>query len=71
MNNDNIEVYTLAEKDAMAKVAASQCYVEGRYEVGIHWIQEEITLENNHVLAQKRLESLERSLQHIPKVARK
>ena len=71
MNNDNNDVYTPAEKDAMAKVAASQCYVDGRYEVGIPWIQEEITLENNRVLAQKRLENLERSLQRRPEVARK
>ena len=71
MNNDNNEVYTPAEKDAMAKVAASQCYLDGCYEVGIPWIQEEITLENNCVLAQKRLENLERSLQHRPEFARK
>ena len=45
--------------------------MDGRYEVGIPWIQEEITLENNRVLAQKRLENLERSLQHRPEVARK
>ena len=31
------------------------------YEVGIPWIQEEIMLENNSVLAQRRLENLERS----------
>ena len=71
MNNDNNDVYTPAEKVAMAKVASSQCYVDGCYEVGIPWIQEEITLENNHVLAQKRLENLERSLQCRPEVARK
>ena len=40
MNNDNNDVYTPAEKDAMAKVAASRRYVDGRYEVGIPWIQE-------------------------------
>ena len=45
MNNDNNEAYAPAEKDAMAKVAASRRYVDGRYEVGIPWIQEEITLE--------------------------
>ena len=71
MNNDNNEVYAPAEKDVMAKVAALRRYVDGRYEVGILWIQEEITLENNHVLARKRLENLERSLQHRPEVARK
>ena len=71
MNNDNNDVYTPPEKDAMAKVAASRRYVDGCYEVGIPWIQEEITLENNRVLAQKRLENLERSLQHRPEVARK
>ena len=69
MNNDNNDVYTPAEKDAMAKVAASRRYVNGRYEVGIPWIQEEMTLENNRVLAQKRLENLERSLQRRPEVA--
>ena len=45
--------------------------MDGCYEVGIHWIQEKITLENNRVLAQKRLENLERSLQHRPEVVRK
>ena len=45
--------------------------MDGRYEVGIPQIPEEITLENNHVLAQKRLENLERSLQHRPEIARK
>ena len=71
MNNDNNDVYTPAEKDEMAKVTASRRYVDGRYEVGIPWIQEEITLEYNRVLAQKRLENLERSLQRRPEVARK
>ena len=71
MNNDKNDVFSPAEKDAMAKVAASRCCVDGCYEVGIPWIQEEITLENNHVLAQKRLENLERSLQRRPEVARK
>ena len=71
MNNDNSDVYTPAEKDAMAKVAASRRYLDGRYEVEISWIQEELTLENNRVLAQKRLENLERSLQCRPEVARK
>ena len=70
MNNDNNEVYT-PEKDVMAKVAASRRYVDGCYKVRIPWIQEEITLENNHVLAEKRLENLERSLQCRPEVARK
>ena len=55
----------------MARVAASRCYVDGRYEVGILEIQEAITLENNLVLHQKRLENLEQSLQHIPEVARR
>ena len=59
MNNDNNDFYTPAEKDAMAKVAALRRYGDGCYEVGIPWIQEEITLENNCVLAQKRLENLE------------
>ena len=71
MNNENNEVYTPAETDAITKVAASQRYADGRYEVGIPWIQDEITLENNRVLAQKRLENLERSLQCRPEAARK
>ena len=71
MNNDNNEVCTPAEKDAMTKAAASQRYVDGHYEVGIHWIQEEITLENNCVLARKRFENLKRSLQRRLEVARK
>ena len=71
MNNDNNDVCTPAEKDAMAKVAVSRRYVDGPYEIGILWIQEEITLENYHVLAQKRLENLEQSLKCRPEVARK
>ena len=59
MNNDNNEVYTPAEKDAMAKIAASRRHVAGCYEVGIPRIQVEITLKNNSVLAQKRLENFE------------
>lgn len=69
IRSDNSEVYTPAEREAMAKVAASRRYVDGRYEVGIPWIQEERKLENNRVLAQKRLENLEKSLQRKPKVA--
>ena len=45
--------------------------MDGRCKVGIPWIQGEITLENNHGLAQKRLENLERFLQCRPEVARK
>ena len=51
MNNDNNEVYAPAEKDAIAKIVASRRYVDGRYEVGIPWVHEEITLENNRLLA--------------------
>ena len=71
MNNDNNDVFTPAEKDAMAKDAASCRYVDECYEVGISWIEEEITLANNQVLAQKKLENLERSLQRRPEAARK
>ena len=71
MNNDTNGTYTPAEKDAMAKVAISRRYADGRYEVGIPWIQEEIKLENNHMLAWKRLKNLERYLQRKSEVARK
>ena len=62
IKNNNYEVCTQAE-NAMAKAAESQRKVDAHYKVEIVWIQEEIALENNCLLAQTRMENLERSLQ--------
>ena len=53
----------------MQKVANTRRKVDGRYEVGIPWINDHIDLENNKSLALQRLESLERSLRRQPDVA--
>ncbi|CAB3993576.1 Hypothetical predicted protein [Paramuricea clavata] len=56
------ETYTPDDLEAEKKVANSLRYVNGRYEVGISWKNNEPQLENNYNLAYKRLETLEQSL---------
>ena len=64
---------TPEERLALAKATASLKFMEteGRYQVSIPWKQDRPDLPDNRAMAEKRLRSLESSLQRRPEVAKR